>query len=761
MNTAILNTADGGVSASLKEVTVIANDDQALDKAAQCRSDFPTHTRLVSIEGNVLRAVSVAYRTASGLHSTACGQITKCIYNLPKVDIALLIAENDPSDEAFDRAAFEVARDAFVSGNLEAKATILAKAAGRAPEACYNLIQRKLADMTEKMNSKSNHFTALGEVPASPEAVRDAILASGGKYLLNLPTGYGKTSKILEPVLQEYLDAGKRVLVISHRRSINKNIANLPGMVSYDECTRPSTIENAKGLKIVVNSIANHQFKAFVESADLVVIDEASQVIAHALGGEIRERQAVWNTLNFVVKNTADVIMSDADIDSRCREMIGPSRLFSINQNHSNIKVVTGEINRVRAMAIAAATSTVKPRNVLIACDVVKEGSALAKSIEKVSGVAPLVINADNAKWTEQAAFIADPNSSKHRVVIYSPVITSALSITSGHFSAHFGLFQGLVIPRDAIQMLRRNRTASLFVVGIKHSAYSKSEAVEISFKKERVRIDEALSDLPIDDVTKARVRAAVYAESKLSGFKAIEYKHCADEAWMKDNIQNTLPSTLLAQGFRIRVLAHNEALSKKGFVADSQGRKAVKKEIVSKLLASAAADRVATDLVTEAGSVDEAQLLTVIRARAEEVMDVDYFTAGDAKVWGLGEGESKIRKFRQLFNGVLYETSGQPDVLDLLRVAVATMTETSTWNAQSSIELFDKLNAMRSEVIGMGIKIGSAKSDQAKQADITKILSQFGLKSKKRQGTNSLDGKKNFFYVITPDSLAQMNRYI
>lgn len=746
---------------STQEATIIANDSNALEIAAQSKANFPQHTRLISIKGNVLDAVSIAYKTASGLHCEAQGQITKCIYNMPKVDLALLIAKNDCSDEALDRAAFEIARDAFVSGALDTKAAALAEASGRNVDVCKKLISRKLLKMTDEMNARSNPLDATSEVPESAESIRDVILSQGGKYLLNLPTAYGKTSKILEPVIKSYLDAGKKVLLITHRRSINKNIAKIPGMVSYDECVRPSIIEHAQGLKIVVNSLANSQFKAFAESADLVVIDEAAQVISHVLGGEVRERQSVWETLNFVVKKAQNVVMSDADIDSRCAQMIGDAKVFSVKQNHARIKIATAGIDQVRAMAIAAATSTQKPRNVLIACDAVKEANALAKVIEKKGGQAPLVITADTARWPEQAAFIANPNTTDHKVVIYSPVITSALSITSGHFSAHFGLFQGHVVPKDAIQMLRRNRTAGLFVVGIKSSAYSKSEAVEVEFKKERVRVDQALTSLNIDDDTRAKVRAAVYAETALTGFKAIEYKHCADEAWLKDHIQNTLPATLLAQGFRVRVLGFDESLSRAGFVADSAGRKAAKKAMANKLLNAQAASKTTSARVRDAGSADESEFLAVTRARAEQVMKVQEFTDGDARVWGQGEGESKIRNFRQLFNGVIYETGAQPDVLDLLREAVAVMSETNTWNGQASVTLFDKLNSMRTEVIAMGIKIGAAKSDQAKQADITKILSQFGLKSKKREGTKSAEGKKTYFYVVTAESMNQMKRYL
>lgn len=746
------------------EVAIITNDGHAIDVALTMKSEYPSLKRLISIDGSILNAISAAYKTASGLHSKDMGEVTSNIYNMSKIDVALLIAQNDSSDDAFDRAAFEVARDAFVRGKLEDKASALALATGREAGACYSHIFRKLIAMQERMSMHTNSMTAFGEAPESPEAILEAILASGGKTLLSLPTAYGKTSKIIEPVLKHYLDAGKKVLVISHRRSINKNIANINGIVSYDECDHPDVIKHAQGLKIVVNSLSASKFKVFIASVDLVVIDEASQVISHVLGGNVEHREAVWDALTFVVKNTANAILSDADINARCADLIGDgAHLFKISQDHRDITIRTGEINHVRALAVASA---VGGGNVLIACDVVKEATALAKTITKNGGPVPLVITADNAKWSEQAAFIADPNSTKHQVVIYSPVITSALSITSGHFTAHFGLFQGQVVPSDAIQMLRRDRTSREFVVGIKSSDYLKSEVVDVKFddvnKKRQVAgekiaaLDVVLTKMDLPDDVKNKIRAATALDPKPSAFRALEYKHCSDEAWLKDQIQNTLPATMLAQGFKVEVIEFDEALSKSGFAGNSQGRKAAKKEAVSKLLVSTAASEESVKIVVDTGSVNEVELIAVRRAKAEEVMGVAVLTEEDAKVWGSGEGEAKIRNFRKLFDGLEYAGSSNDDVLGLLRAASTSMTVGGGLTPDSAIELFDKLNAVRHDVIGLGIKISNATSDQAKQSDITKIFSQFGLKTKKRDG----GARKGHYYIITQESLDQMNRY-
>jgi hypothetical protein len=769
---------------------IIDNNKNALESALELR-EYKNTTRLMSIDGDVLNAVSVAYKTASGLHSADAGQITRSIYTMSKIAIALMIVKADSSDKAFDAAAFEIARDVFVSGKTQDKAHALAEATGRTQAACESMINSKLEFLTSRMNSKTNALTDTGISTETPEAIRDIILADGGKYLISLPTGEGKSTIINEPILKQYIAAGKKVLVISHRRSINKALANIDGIVSYDECDQPEVLLNAKGLKIVVNSLNSLKFKRFIASVDLVVIDEASQVISHVLGGEVKNRQAVWETLNFVVKNTPSVIMSDADIDARCAEMIGPGyKLFKKPAAHSGITVKTGDINHVRALAVASACKT----PTLIACDAVKEALALAKSIEKQGGPAALVITADNALWPEQAAFIANPNGTNHQVVIYSPVITSALSITSGHFKAHYGVFQGQVVPSDAIQMLRRDRTAKSFVVGIKQSMYSKSEAVEATYKCSPIALDDLVPHLKADtfvpvvfirdpdksdeendaaineaqaDAKKAfdaaqsaKLQRLISAEVASINFRFVEYGHRKNEAWLRDNIQSALPASLLARGFEVEVLEHDDDLSLAGFKADSQSRKAVKREVAKGLNHAVKADPVTAQRVQEFGSVNEQEYLEASRARAIEVMKVSDFDLDDAMIWGHGEGESKIIKFRELMSTT--EALGATDdrsskkVMSLLKPALETMSTSNAWSGIESVALFDSLNTIRTDVLTVGIRISSAKSDQAKKADITKIFSQFGLVVKKHETTN-----KQFFYTVSPKSLAQMTRYI
>lgn len=744
------------INTEIKGYTTIQSDD-VLAKAKELRADYSSAKRIIGIKDCVTDAIDAAYKTASGIADINGTIIADSIYKMSKLDVAILIARNDSSERAMHKAAYELARDAFLTGDISGKSKMLAKASGRSAAECQYLIERKLERMNSELYRRTQRVSSVYEdvytvAPESPADIFEDI-KNGGKFLLNLPTGYGKTSEVIEPLVRDAIYFNRKVLVISHRRSINANICNgIPGLVSYDECTSPEIIRNAMGIKIVVNSLSAAKFKDFIESADTVIIDEASQVISHVLGGEVKAREAVWNALDFVVKNAPTVVMADADINARCVEMIGwDHTLYSIKRDHSDISVKTGDLDHVRGLVIEAAAGG---ENVLVSCDGAKAAKALAAAIKKRTGVEALVITSESAKWEAQAAFIADPNSTAHQVVIYSPVITSALSITSGHFNRHFGLFTGQVVPSDAIQMLRRDRTAKQFIVGMKAPEYSKQEQLEaFEVRSDAPATRAAIEAANLDEVTKAAIIEALDIDIKPSAFEKTRREHMSDEAWLRDHIQNSLPATLIAQGFKVEVLAHNDELSLLGFVADSQGRKAVNRNAAKKLMASkkAGADLVAH--VADAGSANEQEYFEVLRSRAEEVIGRTIDKAS-ARLWKEGEGEGAINRFRKLMKPASDTAEGK--VYGMLKDAAERMVNGKEWTSESSTELFDRLNEIRLEVIRQGLSIGKASTPVAKQAAITRIMSQLGLKTKKVNG-----GKSGYYYIIKKESFDQMMKYV
>ncbi len=771
INTVLINAVHADYATPGDCNLAIPEDASVAYIASALKSAYPQIKRLIGVNKGVSAAVDAAYRTASGLYSSHCGEIASSIYDMGKIDVALLIAEFGNDEEDFDRAAFEIAREAHTSGRVQERAHDLSRASTRNEKECLAAINEKLIRLTARMNKHAAKLKIPGTAPASAAAVAHNILAYGGAYLLSLPTGFGKTSEIVEPVIQEYLAHGKKVLIVSHRRSINRNIAsNIPGIVSYDECTTPDVLASARGLKIVVNSLGNDKYIDWLGDVDLVVLDEASQIIAHVHGGDVKDRETVFRRLEYVVRRAPDVILSDSDINKHCQDLIqrkAPVTLYKLEQDHSTIAVSTGSIDHVAALAVAAAVSG---ETTLIAADTVKDCEALAKRIEKQTGLAPLVITSDSAKWQAQAAFIANPNSTAHQVVIYSPVITSALSITSGHFKNHFGLFSGQIVPGDCVQMLRRNRTAKAFTVGLKNPDHSKAEAVRVEFKKPSMARTAAViaQATTLPEATRHALLRAIEEDFAPSAYQALRQSFCSSEAWLKDNIQNTLPATLLQQGFQVTVLEQDDETTKAGRTHRREGRKAAKRSNASKLFAAKKASPDLVKAVRNEGSANEVEHFAVVRERAQAVLERSTMTVDDTLFWGAGEGEGKVRRFRALWSveplmsvdGVVTakETvqAHERAVYAVLLPALAAMMLTKSWRSDDSAALFDELDSIREFVVALGIPVGKPRSVQAKQAAVTKVLAGLGLKTKKVDGGNSGD-----YYVIDPKSLEQMIGYL
>lgn len=530
-------------------MTIATGKPQA--EADYFRREYPQIKRLVDISTDSVNAVYAAYSTASGIYDGENGKLSDNVYDLKRSAVFLRVLFRARTDKALDKAALELVRESYGNVNIPKSVELLQAASDFDAQICAEAIEKNMIRVESDYASRSDDFKyRFKSEPESPEALRAEILKDKPrKRLLQLPTGWGKTSGVLKPVIEKYLADGKKVVVISHRRSIVKNL-NIDGLVHYEDVL-PRQMETAKGLKVVVNSINSEKFTEFLNNVDLVVVDEAAQVINHIFEGSVSDRNGVWKTFKRLIKSgSRSAILADADINDECLALLNDGHnivsIYSKKQSHADIKINLGQLDQVRAQALEAIGAGKK---VLIACDIAKDARALGKAAEKL-GVPALVITAESANWPDQTAFIANPNTTDHAVVIYSPAITSALSITSGHFEQHFGLFEGSVTPREAVQMLRRNRTTRQFTVGIRNPQNRKEEIADVEFNA-----------------------------SEKTDFDVELHAHRKRNAWLRDNILFTLPREMHRQGFQIEQIERDDARGIQGFKANSSARKALKKD--------------------------------------------------------------------------------------------------------------------------------------------------------------------------------------
>lgn len=727
--------------------------DDELSAVIALKNNYPKVKCVIGADSNIINAIDAAYKTGSGI-ALDNKLITNNIYNLNNFEVAEFIVSSDTSDFALRKATYILAKDIYMTGDINKKVSFFSEITDRDESEIRDFINRNLDEMEKTYRKHTKHmpddyfskYNKLKSYTDNASILRD--IRNGGAFMVNLPTGYGKTTEIIEPAIKEAIINNEKVLLVSHRRSINKNIcSNISEIVSYDKCENPKIINNAKGLKIVVNSLSSKKFEKFIRNIDVVVIDEVTQVVRHIFSGEMKEREKVWDTLKLIVKNAKKVIFADADINTDSVEFLDREHsLYSLSANHADIVVKIGSINHVTGLIINSAKVG---SSVLVATDNAKAAESLGAEIAKSTGYKPLVITSKSFMWDEQSEFIKNPNSEKHRVVIFSPVITSSLSITSSYFEKHYGLFYGNVVPTDAVQMLRRSRTAKEFILGLQTPKLSNRNYLEPSKEAVDVPATQALIDSITDISLQTKLLDALKRDLQPSFFEKSRQDHLISEAWLKNNIQSSLPATLLAQGFKVLTLNYDQQLVTSGFVSANRGRQLVTSSAVVSTLKSDSATAEVIQRAKYSGTKNETEYFAVNRAGAESLFRKKQVTAKDVEFWNEGAGKVVVRRFRDLMLSGSNFTACQV----LLRSAINIMLNEKTWTPEESAQLFDDLASINEKDLIFGVKIGNAKTTKAKQAAITGILKQFGLKTRKVNG-----GKKGNYYIITKESFAQVN---
>ncbi|MCK2118297.1 DEAD/DEAH box helicase family protein [Pseudomonas juntendi] len=693
-------------------------------EAEYFKREYPQIKRLIDISVDPINAVHAAFATASGIYDGDNGKLADNVYDIKRSAVFLNVLARAKTEKALNKAALELVRESYSQVNIPASVELLQAASDFSAESCAVALAKNISKVEADYASRSDDFKyRFISEPESPEALCAEILRDKPRRrLLQLPTGWGKTSRVLQPVIEKYLADGKKVVVISHRRSIVKNL-NIDGLVHYEDVA-PRQMETARGLKVVVNSINSQKFEGFLQYVDLVVVDEAAQVINHIFEGSVEEREEVWKTFKRLVKSgSRAAILADADVNDECLSLVndrqGIVSIFSKKQSHNDIKMHIGQLDQVRAQALESIGAGKK---VLIACDIAKDARALGKAAEKL-GAPALVITAESANWPDQAAFIANPNTTDHAVVIYSPAITSALSITSGHFDVHYGLFEGSVTPREAVQMLRRNRTTKEFTVGIRNPQNRKEEVVDVEFNA-----------------------------SKKTDFDVELHAHRKRNGWLRDNILFTLPREMHRQGFQIEQIERDDHKGIQGFKANSSARKALKRDSTQKLLSARKISEPEADKILKNGSNNESEYFAALNAQARVALKKIELTTDDAKFWVEGIGRVKLDNYRKLYH------VGCNEFEDVVRKVFHGM-RTEKWKSEDSVAAYDRINKVREQAILAGFRLPKNSpniSDRSKQGAISEILALHGLKTKRKDGGEQV----GYYYVIDTASLEQMKGY-
>jgi hypothetical protein len=408
--------------------------------------------------------------------------------------------------------------------------------------------------LVELFGVPEERFNRRGQYAKSALEMSDAVVinsvteASDPRQIIKAPTGTGKTRDKVRPAIEQAIAAGETVVYMTVSRALVESM-NVEGLVDYREL-RPGV--EYKAIKTCIHSIHKPVIAEILERADVVVIDEAAQCLRNILTGDVRNREKVWNVFQKYVANSGKrLIAVDADFnDMLAGQLSGCTRYETKANIYSGIQVdvVEPEI---------AFKSVIEAKSALVATDSKRTAKRLQAALK---GRKVLTITGDTVLGEEQAAFIRDTSrASLYDFIIYTPAIGSGVSINESFFSLNVGIFNGSVLPSDAVQMIRRDRSASRVLMGIGDKPH-KAKAVTFGSSD----LDQAIRKcLESENQLKSFFRASLIDTLTHLGFNV----HIVSNE--KDQVKEA--KSLVRAASKVQKLDYNESVMNAEFASDAE----------------------------------------------------------------------------------------------------------------------------------------------------------------------------------------------
>ncbi|MBW4689258.1 MAG: DUF3854 domain-containing protein [Komarekiella atlantica HA4396-MV6] len=333
-------------------------------------------------------------------------------------------------------------------------------------------------------------FTLLTYPPAialNQRFLGQLFVPEGEKLIiLKAPKGSGKTEWLFGEVAKAH-EQGRRVLILTHRIQLGEALCNRFG-VNYVTEVHTSETGDLLGYGVCVDSLhqeSQARFNPNDWTNDIVIVDECDQVFWHLLnsGTEVAKRRvSVLKNLKQLVQNVlgssqGKIYLSSADVsDSDVKYVLSLAGEYRVNpfvivnnyrHNAGNCYNYGGKNPKD---LIAALDKAIASRgHHLLCCSAQKVKSkwgtqALEERFRrKFPHLQILRIDSESVADPSHPAFgcIAHLKEilTQYDLVIASPSLETGVSIDiKGHFTAVWGIFQGVQPVNSVRQMLARLR---------------------------------------------------------------------------------------------------------------------------------------------------------------------------------------------------------------------------------------------------------------------------------------------------------------
>ncbi|HHA2249958.1 TPA: plasmid replication protein, CyRepA1 family [Enterobacter ludwigii] len=527
---------------------------------------------------------------------------------------------------------------------------------------------RSFSERITNPNLRPSHITYKRfETSRMTDEVMTYAAQLQGIVIVRAGMGSGKSTGLLRPLMLQ----STRGVSVAHRVSLIGGLHEMmtegkgakADILHYQDPGYQEMAPYANKLTICINSIPKGCWQPLMRQHDFFGFDEATQGLRAILAGRAMENPVgVFNTLIDALARTEDhAIMVDADANDllvdlaelamKRREELGLPAWLQIHvielpvdvrnrETNKPIRVFYTEKNRIMTEVIAAVQ---RGERIMLATD----SSTFAEDVTmqlrlQFPDKKFLCVNQKNKQEKEVDDFTNQPKVmvKKYDGLIYSPSISSGVSIEEKHFHRHFGMFCGEVVPSDAIQMLRRDRTAQEYIIGFdKLRSKRETDPEKIKRAYAQALLETAGHSGLLTDVVFDGDRISLGVAN--SSFMQLKIKAAALEASARNDYASNMICIMHDDGYQVAPMATDALANSIGKDLRKEARELVFELLIERHLSVDTPDQGEHDELIKKRtlSLDEQAQLVRWDIEKELQLDVDeealkfYFDGGLKKV--------------------------------------------------------------------------------------------------------------------------------
>ncbi len=301
-----------------------------------------------------------------------------------------------------------------------------------------------------------------------------ALPSSGGALIVRAPQESGKTHRLAELLS----GSGLRVLVVTHRESLAKNLAARLRFECYQDYPA-YMLRDIPRLVICFDSLQKLTIGGALPSYDVLVFDESEQVLQHTVGRHIKRKLQNFGVLEHYLETAPRIIAADADAGRLTADTLKrfcPERVITWQRHDHHIAAGRRlRFTHDRDDVLDALETETRPT--WYATDSLRHSRDLDAYLGDPD---TLIINSETATTDAALAYLSDPtgHANQHHRMIASPSVQTGLSDDSEHWQHVMGSFTGHTsTPQDAMQALMRPRRVQELTV---YAARGRGQAVSV-----------------------------------------------------------------------------------------------------------------------------------------------------------------------------------------------------------------------------------------------------------------------------------------